>query len=88
MDRILRQEIVNEVRRATMEAMEVYNEVYLTGTELCEQFQMFTTDWLKRNGERLPRAVIPGSNRRGYPRNKIARMIADGSIKDIGINCK
>ncbi len=83
MDRVLRNEIVNEVRRATMEAMEVYRETYLTGRELCQQFQMFSPDWLKRNGERLPSCVIPGSNRRGYPRNKIARMIADGSIKEI-----
>lgn len=86
MDRILRQEIISEVKRATMEAMEVYKEQYISGNELCSQFHMFTPDWLRRNGEQLPSCVIPGSNRRAYARNRIARMIADGSIKEI--SCK
>lgn len=83
MDRVLREEIIKEVRRATLEAMEVYNEKWLSAKELCEQFQMITPDWLKRNGERLPNRTVPGSNRRGYPKNQIARMVADGSIAGI-----
>lgn len=83
MERRLRIQIVNEVKAALAQYLEGAGETYITGKELSQQFQMFSPDWLKRNGERLPSCVIPGSNRRGYPRNKIARMIADGSIKEI-----
>lgn len=83
MDRVLRSEIVNEVKRATIEAFELYNERYLTAEQLCDQFGMFTLSWLKTYGERLPRTKIGSSNRWAYPQHKIARMIADGSIKDL-----
>lgn len=83
MDRVLRAEIVAEVKRATAEALEVYNERYLTADQLCDQFAMITKDWLKNHGERLPRTHLPGSNRWAYPQHKIARMVADGSINQI-----
>ena len=42
MDRQLRAEIVAEVRKSMTEILEVANERWLTGDELCEQFQMFS----------------------------------------------
>lgn len=83
MDRLLREEIISEVKRATAEAFEVYNERYVTAKELMDQFGMITTDWLKKHGERLPRVKVPDSNRIAYPLHKIARMVADGTINSI-----
>lgn len=71
------------------EYLEVANEVWLTGDQLCKQFGMFTPSWLKCYGERLPRQraeVNDGTtrvSRWAYPQHKIARMIATGEIKEL-----
>ena len=89
MDRTLRAEIVAEVRRSMTEILEVANERWLTGDELCQQFQMFSPGWLKAYGERLPRQraeVMDGCvkvSRWAYPQHKIARMIQEGTIKEL-----
>ena len=89
MDRTLRAEIVAEVRRSMTEILEVANERWLTGDELCQQFQMFSPGWLKAYGERLPRQraeVIDNGtkvSRWAYPQHKIARMIQEGRIKEL-----
>ena len=89
MDRLLRAEIVAEVRKSMTEILEVANERWLTGDELCEQFQMFSKGWLKAYGDRLPRQraeVMDDGvkvSRWAYPQHKIARMIQDGSIKEL-----
>ena len=90
MDRILRAQIVAEVKQSMMDALEVANERWLTASELCEQFQMFTPSWLKTYGDRLPRTraeVAADGRTKGsrwaYPQHKIARMIAEGSIKNL-----
>lgn len=92
MDRLLRAEIVSEVKRSMNEILEVANERWLTADELCAQFGMFTPSWLKCYGDRLPRQraeVTDADGRRvstrwAYPQHKIARMIADNSIKGLG----
>lgn len=83
MDRAMKAEIVATVKSAMSEAFEMYNEKYITAKELTAQFSMITADWLKKNGERLPRVKVPDSNRVAYPLHKIARMVADGSINSI-----
>ena len=89
MDRLLRNEIVEEVRRSMTEILEVANERWLTGDELCEQFGMFSKGWLKAYGDRLPRqraeVMDEGvkTSRWAYPQHRIARMIQDGSIKEL-----
>ena len=90
MDRQLRNEIVAEVRKSMTEILEVANERWLTGDELCEQFQMFSKGWLKAYGDRLPRQraeVNDNGEMRvshwAYPQHKIARMIQDGTIKNL-----
>lgn len=89
MDRTLRAEIVAEVRRSMTEIMETANERWLSGDELCEQFQMFSKGWLKAYGERLPRQraeVMEDGvkvSRWAYPQHKIARMIQEGTIKQL-----
>jgi hypothetical protein len=90
MDRILRAQIVAEVKQSMMNALEVANERWLTASELCEQFQMFTPAWLKSYGKLLPRTRAEVATKQGikgsrwaYPQHKIARMIAEGSIKNL-----
>ena len=89
MDRQLRAEIVAEVRKSMTEILEQANERWLTGDELCQQFQMFSPGWLKAYGERLPRQRAEVSDngvkvsRWAYPQHRIARMIQEGSIKEL-----
>lgn len=92
MDRQLRMDIVSEVRRSMSEILEVAGERWLTGDELCQQFQMFTPSWLKTYGQFLPRqraeVEVDGKrtvSRWAYPQHKIARMIENNEIKDLKI---
>lgn len=94
---MLTREELNElkavVRRAVEEEREMYDEVWLTAKELCKQFQMFTADWLKRYGQLLEpkQAVVTDLDGRKhrtswvYPRNKIQRMIATGTIRQLHV---
>lgn len=90
MDKLLRAQVMSEVRNALQTVMEGYNEQYLSETELLKQFQMFSAGWLKRYGYLLPRsrAIVTGQNgtehsRWAYPKNKIARMVAEGDIEKL-----
>jgi hypothetical protein len=90
MDRILRSEIVSEVKRGMVEILEVAGERWLTADELCAQFGMFSPSWIKSYGHKLPRQraeVTDGegtkATRWAYPQHKIARMINDGTIKNL-----
>lgn len=98
MDRTFKNEVLSVVRCAVTKLLsdrrDELEEVWLTKEEFLKQFGMFTEDWLKRYGETIPRtqAVVTGADgephatRWAYPRNKIQRMIADGSIKQLRIN--
>ena len=90
MDKLLRIEIINEVKRSMLESMEVENERWIYGEELSKQFQMFTPSWLKAYGHLLPRTRAEVDDkgqttctRWCYPQHQIARMIDDGSIKKL-----
>ena len=90
-DKLLRTQIIAEVKRGMREALEVANEKWLTPSELCKQFQMFSPSWLKANGHLLPRtrAEVTDANGRttvthwAYPQHQIARMIAENEIKKL-----
>ena len=91
MDRLLRAEIVAEVKRSMTDILEVANEKWLSGDDLCAQFAMFTPSWLKTYGKFLPRQRAEvtehgktTTSRWAYPQHKIARMIAENSIKNLG----
>ena len=89
MDKLLRTEIIAEVKRSMAEVSEMYNEIWLTGDKLSERFGMFNPGWLKAYGDRLPRQraeVMDDGvkvSRWAYPQHKIARMIQDGTIKQL-----
>ena len=91
MDKVLRSEIVAEVKRSMAEVSEMYKEEWLTGEKLGERFGMFNRGWLKAYGHLLPRtqAIVTTADNREhrsswvYPAHKIARMISEGSIKNL-----
>lgn len=93
MDRQLRAEIVNTVNKTIREMMEQYNEKWLTGDQLCEQFGCFTKGWLKNYGYTLPRTQGVVTDENGeqhrtswiYPLHRINRMIMDGTIKELSM---
>ena len=87
MDARMKSDIMMTVYRAVRHAIDERNEQYLSGTELCEQFQCFTPSWLKVYGHLLPRVqitVLDGDVERktgwAYPRHAIAKMIAENKL--------
>ena len=91
MDRLLRAEIVAEVRRAMEESQEMYGEQWVSGKELCKQVQMFTEDWLEKYGDILPHkeikvTTLDGRTRRtrkGYAKLEILENIRNGVYDDL-----
>ena len=81
-------EVMNAIRLGIAHAMSTFEERWLNGKELCEQFQMFTPAWLRTYGKLLPRIRATVTDAQGvehhsgwtYPRNKIQMMIADGKL--------
>lgn len=96
MDKILRAEIVAEVKRSLAEVNEVYQEEWLTKEQLCEQFPMFTPSWIKAFGEKsaMPRERISVQSEDGsgvrshfmYPKHKINRLIMEGYFRNLVID--
>lgn len=97
MDRQLRNE-VREEARAAMEAaakavMTQMEERWISGPELCKQFQMFSPKWLKFYGDILPRrrVTVTGidgvshSSHWAYPQHEIAIGIAEGRYDDLRV---
>lgn len=91
MDRLLRAQIAAAVKDSVREVLEGNDEVWLSSEQLSEQFAMFSKGWLKAYGWKLPRtqAVVTDEDgevhRSGwaYPRNRIQRMIQEGSIMNL-----
>lgn len=81
MDRTLRNEIRDAVQRAVADALVNCEERWISGQELCKQFQMFTPRWLKTYGDALPRrkVTVDGhSTRWAYPQHEIATNLRNG----------
>ena len=82
-------DIVKEsVKEALAVGEERDSEVYLNSKDLCAKFGMFSPDWIKRNGWRLPRRRIefvgddgkPAHTQWGYPLHEIQRIVENGMI--------
>jgi len=94
MDKKLRREIVETIKKAIAQAQEEQNERYLSSEDLSKQFGMFTKDWISRYGKYLPREQVTvesadgrrTSTRWGYPMKKIARMLRTGMLQIIKTN--
>lgn len=91
MDRLLRAEIVAEVRRAMEEMNETYNEQWVSGKELCKQVQCITASFLDEYGQTLPRergrvwkdGIAVRTTNWVYPLHRIKRMIARSELKEL-----
>lgn len=89
MDRKLREDVVREVAVAMISLQ----EQWLTADKLCEQFQMFTPDWLAKYGDILPRKKVTVTHMDGtkrgtrwaYARYQIAKNIQEGVYDDMKI---
>ena len=89
LDERTKQEIIVTVRYATQHALETSDEKWLSGEELCKQFQCFTPGWLKRNGKYLDRTRvvtvgIDGKEQRTgwvYPMHRIGRMLQEDKMR-------
>ena len=93
LDKQTREAIAASVRKAVMDANEVYDEVWLTGKQLSEQVGFFTKEWLKRYGMTLPREALKVRDENGvvhrtgwcYPKRRILRMIAEGEFRTLKV---
>ena len=90
MDRMLRAEIIATVRETMREVLEGSEEVYVTPEQLAERISFLPLEWIRRNGELLPRecAIVmvdgkPKKTNDGYPLHKIQRMIKEGKLKNL-----
>ena len=91
MDRQLKAEIVATVKRSVAEAMEVYQERWITDKEMSEHISVMTQRWLRDHGDMLPRQQAGWIDKNGvehstsylYPLHQIQAMLADGRIKEL-----
>ena len=91
MDKQTKVEIKVVVRETIKEAMEVYEERWLTDRQMEQYVGVMTQRWLRDHGDMLPRSPIEWTDAKGikhtssylYPLHQIQAMIADGRIKDL-----
>ena len=91
MDKQTKVEIKVVVRDAIREAMECYQERWLTDRELSQYISVMTQRWLRDHGDMLPRTPIEWEDTHGarhatsylYPLHRIQAMMADGRIKEL-----
>ena len=91
MDKQTKVEIKVVVRDAIREAMECYEERWLTDREMSQYISVMTQRWLRDHGEMLPRTPIEWTDKRGarhttsylYPLHRIQAMMTDGRIKEL-----
>ena len=89
-DPILEAEIKALIRQTIWEVLEGADEVYVTPEQLSERISFLPLEWIRRNGELLPRecAIVmvdgePKKTNDGYPLHKIQRMIKEGKLKNL-----
>ncbi len=80
MDKQTKTEIKVVIREAIQEAMEVYEERWLTDVQIGEYIGVMTQRWLRDHGEMLPRTQIEYTDATGchssswlYPLHRISR---------------
>ena len=90
MDKQTKVEIKAVVREAVQQALEVYEERWLTDAEMSQYVSVMTKRWLREHGEMLPRTQIEYTDATGrhssswlYPLHRIQAMMADGRIKEL-----
>ena len=90
-DKDTRLAIAQAVQAAVESQIAQYAEEWVTAEVLCQKFQMFNKDWLKRYGHSLPRTYAWVTDEKGvlhktrwaYASHQIAQMIANNEIKQL-----
>ena len=93
MDKMLRAEIMGEVRRAMQESLEMYREQWVTDKELMKHVQCLNKTWFKTYGRTLPREQVivtdsdnvPHRTTWCYPLHRIQRMLQSGELKALRV---
>ena len=92
-DKVTRTAIEATVRKAVMEAQEVYEERWVPAERLCECVGFFTKNWMDRHGDALPRERMYWTDAKGehstrwcYPLKKILRMVNEGAFRDFQVS--
>ncbi len=87
MDKMLRAEIIGEVRRAMKESMEMYSEQWVNADELCQKIGCISKGWIRLYGHSLPRERVVVTDSKGthqtgwcYPLHRIQRMMSNGDL--------
>lgn len=84
LDKATREAIAAVIEKKMTEKMEMYDEQWVSGKELCERISMFTPQWLKVYGSSLPRErmtfSVDGKTKHShwcYPLHRIQRWIQE-----------
>ena len=93
MDKMLRIEVVNELRAVMTDVLECSKEQWVTADQLSAQISCFSKSWLKDYGRTLPRtrAIVTDANGVAhisawtYPLHRIQRMLRNNDIKSLKI---
>lgn len=94
MDKMLRIEVVNELRAVMTDVLEASKEQWVTADQLSAQVSCFSKTWLKEFGKSLPRtrAIVTDENgiqhmsSWAYPLHRIQRMLLNNEVKQLKIN--
>lgn len=87
-DKQTKLEIAQIINQAARDAYLLYNEEWISGKELCKQFQMIPKSWLKTHKHLLYPASVTYRDKDGniketnpaYPKHKINQMIWEGKL--------
>ena len=93
MDKQLRSEVRIEVRAAMREALELYNERWVTAEELMTWIGCITPSWMRTYADTLPREQmivydendVPHRTGWCYPLHRLQRMMAEGELKRLRV---
>ena len=96
LDKQTRLEIAQVVSQAARDAYLLYNEEWISGKELCKQFQQIPKSWLKANKHLLPQSSVRYIDKNGniketlpaYPKHKINQMIMEGQLDFTKAECQ
>lgn len=94
-DKQTRLELAQIINQAARESYLIYNEEWITGKELCKQFQMIPKSWLKTHKHLLPQSSVVYRDADGtikstnpaYPKHRINQMILEGKL-DFSEQCQ
>lgn len=87
-DKQTKLEIAQIINQAARESYLIYNEEWISGKELCKQFQMIPKSWLKTHKHLLPQSSVRYTDKDGivketnpaYPKHRINQMILEGKL--------